>query len=84
MTQLGVPVPPVITDAIQDAFGCVIAFGDTDDVPALVGAQMNWNSNTAKKKLATHAFPRMTAERIRQRDPTGEVEGWLRRIGEML
>ncbi len=71
-------------EVIQEGIGCAIVFGDNDDVPALVGAQMNWNSSTAKKKLAALAFPKMTAERIRQRDPNGEVEGWLRRIGAML
>lgn len=71
-------------DAIQEGIGCSITFGDSDDVPSLVGASMNWNSNRAKKKLAALAFPRMNGERIRQRDPNGEIEGWLRRIGAML
>lgn len=71
-------------DAIFEGINCRIAFTDTDDVPALVGAQMNWNASNTKKKLAKFAFPRMTAERIRQRDPSVEVEGWFRRIGAML
>jgi hypothetical protein len=71
-------------DAIFEGVNCRIAFADTDDVPALVGAQNNWNANNAKKKLAKFAFPRMTAERIQQRDPNGEIEGWFRRIGGML
>jgi len=71
-------------DAIFEGINCRIAFTDNDDVPALVGAQMNWNANNSKKKLAKFAFPKMTAERIRQRDPNGEVEGWFRRIGAML
>lgn len=72
------------TDAIQEGINCNIVFNDNDDVPALVSAQMGWNSNNVKKKLAKFAFPKMTAERIRQRDPAGEVEGWFRRIGSML
>jgi hypothetical protein len=71
-------------DAIREGLGCVVAFGDTDDVPELVGTQMNWNSKTAKRKMAADAFPRMTALRIQQRDPNGEIENWLRRIGAML
>lgn len=38
----------------------------------------------AKIKLVEKAFPLMTATMIRERDPDGEVEGWLRRIGQML
>ena len=67
-------------DAIQDGLGLTVDFGDTDDVPAIVGGAKNWNNNTTKRKLAKYAFPEMTAERIRQRDTVGEIEGWLRRI----
>lgn len=38
----------------------------------------------AKIKLVDKAFPHMTAAMIHERDPDGEVEGWLRRIGQML
>ncbi len=38
---------------------------------------------TAKNYL-TKVYPKMTAEMIRQRDPDGEIEGWLRRIGGFL
>ena len=38
----------------------------------------------AKNKLAEKAFPLMTAAMLRERDPDGEVEGWFRRIAEML
>jgi putative ATP-dependent endonuclease of OLD family len=71
-------------DAIQEAIGCTVAFGDTDDVPSLVGSQMNWNGANAKKKLAARAFAKMTVERLRERDPQNEIEGWFRRLGEML
>ena len=71
-------------DAINEGIGLTVTFGDTDDVPGLVAGRMGWNENTAKRKLAQHAFPRMTAPRLRARDPGGEVEGWLRRIGAML
>lgn len=71
-------------DAIHEGMGIAINFGDADDVPALITAQNGWKDNTVKRKLARHAFPRMTAARIRERDTLGEVEEWLRRIGEML
>jgi len=71
-------------DAIQDGLGIAIEYGDKDDVPALVSAEKGWNANTVKRKLAQHAFPKMTAARIQVRDPDGEIEGWMRRIGAML
>ena len=71
-------------DAIQEGLGVTIAFGDNDDVPSLMSAVKGWNANTVKKKLARHAFPKMTTARLQARDPNGEVEGWLRRIEAML
>jgi energy-coupling factor transporter ATP-binding protein EcfA2 len=67
-------------DAIAEGLNLNVAFGDQDDVPAIISGQTGWNTNTVKKKLARYAFPKMTAARIRARDPGGEVEGWLRRI----
>lgn len=71
-------------DAIQDGLGVTVSFGDADDVPDLVSAQKGWKANTSKRKLAQHAFPKMTAALIGARDPNHEIEGWLRRIGGML
>ena len=45
---------------------------------------MVMGDNKAKAKLAEKAFPLMTAERIRERDPDSEVENWFRRIGTMI
>jgi hypothetical protein len=71
-------------DAIFDGLAVRIGVNDTDDIPALFRAAKNWNPDNAKKKLAQHAFPRMDAARLAARDPSREVEGWFRRIGEML
>lgn len=84
-------------DAIQEAFGVNIVVPDQRDangkaVPEIFSAALHAlhqvgspiNDSTAKKKLSLQAFPRMTAARLRQRDPAGEVEGWLRRISAML
>jgi len=71
-------------DAIREGVGVALNIGDADDVPALVGAARGWNPKTAKNKLAKLCFPRMTAARLQERDPNGEVAGWLRRIGQML
>jgi hypothetical protein len=48
------------------------------------GRGMPMNEDTAKKKLAAFAFPRMTAQMIRERDPDGEVEDWLRGIAAIM
>jgi hypothetical protein len=36
------------------------------------------------KKLAPQAFPRIKSAMLDERDPDGEVRGWMRRLGEML
>lgn len=84
-------------EAISDAFGVQIHVPDNLDVngmavPALFAQAMHaanpvgdpMKDITAKKKLATRAFPLMTAARLAARDPVREVEGWFRKIGEML
>ncbi|ENJ8540283.1 MULTISPECIES: hypothetical protein [Klebsiella/Raoultella group] len=40
--------------------------------------------NAAKARLAERAFPLMTAALIHERDPEGEVLGWMRRIRDMI
>jgi putative ATP-dependent endonuclease of OLD family len=72
------------SDAILEGINCTIAFGDTDDVPELIRAQNGWKPNTAKKKLASYAFPKMTADRVAARDPNNEIAGWLTRLAAML
>lgn len=39
---------------------------------------------TAKSYLAQNAFPRMTTQMINERDELKEVEGWFRKITEMM
>jgi hypothetical protein len=83
--------------AISEAFGVDIAVidqpgADGKSVPKLFAeaysAQQNYDGvmkdGPAKQRLADKAFPLMTAERLAERDPDGEVKGWFRRIGEML
>ncbi|WP_371368106.1 ATP-binding protein [Pseudomonas sp. QL9] len=84
-------------DAIRDAFDVDVAVADQPNdekkaVPKLFSEAFFAKQNTdapmgdtkAKQRLAEKAFPRMTAERIAERDPDGEVKSWLRRIAEML
>ncbi|MEJ8814617.1 ATP-binding protein [Variovorax ureilyticus] len=84
------------SDAIKDAFDVEVAVADHavngQGVPELfsaayhaansVGAPMN--SSSSKKKLAAKAFPLMTADRVSERDPHGEVAGWFRQIANMI
>jgi hypothetical protein len=72
-------------DAVEEGIGVRVVIEDNNDVPASFrNTQKGWNSSTAKIKLADKAFPKMTADRIKERDPDGEVEGWFIKIGEML
>ncbi len=85
------------SDAIKDAFGIVIDIPDQLSVngyavPKLVSLAMhNMNpvgqprgDDKVKKLLAEKAFPRMSADRIAERDPDGEIKGWMLRIADML
>lgn len=38
----------------------------------------------AKRRLSDEVVERITPECLAERDPDGEVQGWLRTIGEML
>lgn len=84
-------------DAIREAFNVDVVIEDQPNhenkaVPELFAEAFSAKQNTdapmggtkAKQRLADKAFPRMTAERIAERDPDGEVKSWLRRIAEML
>lgn len=84
-------------DAIRDAFDVDVPVGDQPDadgkaVPKLFAeayfakqkTDAPMSDSKAKQRLAEKAFAKMTAERIGERDPRGEVAGWFRRIGEML
>jgi putative ATP-dependent endonuclease of OLD family len=84
-------------DAIADRYGVRIPVPDGVDanghaVPkifsiaysAAQGFDGVMNDTKAKRYLAEGAFPLMTAARIRERDPNGEVEGWFRGIAAML
>lgn len=55
-----------------------IAFSKEKKLDGLMG------DNKAKQKLADGAFPLMTADRIKERDLEGEIEGWFRKLAEML
>lgn len=79
-------------DAINEAFGFTVSIEDESDVPKDFGvewAKANGHPNPmgpdkAKNRLADQAFPLMNADRLRERDPAAEVEGWLRTVSGLI
>lgn len=84
-------------DAIWDAFKVQVVVPDKldangDALPRIFALAYSaaqkydgvMSDTKAKVRLSEKAFPMMTAERLKARDPAGEVEGWFRRIGLML
>lgn len=67
-------------DAISEGLGISLEYGDDDDVPELIKSELTWNANTAKRRMASQVFPLMTAERINEIDPDGELLDFLRRV----
>ena len=71
-------------DAIYQAFNIRIKVGDNDDIPNVLQQKCNISSRKIKIEISQRAFPKMTVEMLRQRDPTDEVRGWLKRLSKML
>lgn len=84
-------------DAIKDALGIVVDVADHMNadghaVPKAVALGMHaanpvgapMKDSTVKKLLASKAFPCMTADRLAERDPNGEVKDWMVRLAAML
>ncbi len=82
-------------EAIREAFGVTILVTDhpvdgkavpkifAEAYSAAQGFDGVMKDSNAKIRLADKAFPLMTADRIKERDPNGEVSDWLRRIGQL-
>jgi len=79
-------------DAIQEALGLTVSFGDTDDVPKLVadasrtqaGPHGPLSVDRAKRLLNELATQKMTPARLAARDPQQEIASWLKRLGSLL
>lgn len=67
-------------DAISDALNVKVTYTDNCDVPTIVGAALGVNDRTAKRKLNRIAVKKMTKARLEERDPDGELLGWLDEI----
>lgn len=83
-------------DAINEEFGVQIEIVDHPEegkpaVPSAFGiayAEAKGRdtilSDRKAKKYLSRAFKRMTAERVRERDPNNEIENWLRQIAHFF
>lgn len=67
-------------DAISEALNVDVNYTDSCDVPKIVGAELGVNDRTAKRKLNRIAVKRMSKARLDERDPDGELLGWLDEI----
>lgn len=75
--------PEVIGKAYPGAAD--VEFDDQSDLPELIAQKLGMKNHAKiKSHLAREAFPAMTAAHLAERDPDGEVAGWLRRIRGML
>jgi putative ATP-dependent endonuclease of OLD family len=83
--------------AIEGALGVTIEVPDQknaagDAVPRIVALAKHVkdqrgnarSDGSVKKLLANNAFPLMTSDLLKERDPDEEVKGWLLRLGKML
>lgn len=81
--------------AITDAFGFTCSVVDwpndtSKSVPeAFSDAYLQYKnkplkSENSKKKLSLLAFPKMTATRLDERDPDGEVRSWFQKMAELV
>ncbi len=83
-------------DAIREAFNVAVDVTDhpvdgkatpkrfSEAYSVLQGFDAIMGDQKAKQRLAERAFPLMTAARIHERDPQGEVHGWMTRIRDMI
>lgn len=83
-------------DAIHDEFGInitVVDFPDSEShaPPKAFGIAFAENrsldnpmGDTKSKQYLSRAFRHMTADRIRERDPNGDVENWMREIAKRI
>ncbi|WP_263772932.1 ATP-binding protein [Propionivibrio soli] len=84
------------SDAILEAFNVAVEVTDhpvdgkatpkrfSEAYSNLQGFDAVMGDTKAKLRLAERAFPLMTAARIHERDPQGEVLGWMTRIRDMI
>lgn len=73
-------VPLKVAEAVHNASGSPKSWAQVlgDD------KELGQKVSRAKKRLNSEAAARMSAARLKQIDPAGEITGWLRRIHAML
>jgi hypothetical protein len=84
------------SDAILEAFGVAIEVTDhpvdgkatpkrfSEAYSVLQRFDAVMGDTKAKLRLSERAFPLMTAARLHERDPQGEVRGWMTKIRDMV
>jgi len=71
-------VPELVAEAVHNgALGAGVVWIMLDD------AKKKEKMSRAKRWLNDDAASRMTIERLAERDPQGDIENWLRRVGEL-
>lgn len=73
-------VPQLVAKAVHESSGSAKPWADVLSDAKDLGNKVS----QAKKRLNREAASKMTAIRLAQSDPKGEVEGWLTRIHSML
>ncbi|MEX0828418.1 MAG: AAA family ATPase, partial [Haliea sp.] len=83
LTEASVPefgdfddVPVLVASSVHEA-GSEVPWGDLDD------KKRSKKESSAKKRLNAEAVDAMTAERIDERDPDGDLRKWLREVTEI-
>lgn len=71
-------VPALVAEAIHVASGSPTAW------PNLPADRREEKVRRAKRRMNDDVAKAMTVQQIRQQDPQGEIEGWLRRLGALL
>lgn len=71
-------VPTEVAKALYEADA------STDRWDDLSEEKKRKKSKSAKHRLLSEVLPLMTVAHLRQADPDGEIEGWLKRVGETI
>ena len=71
-------VPMIVARAIHEASESPRQWDDIDD------DNRARKASKAKRRLCAEAAAHMTSDQLGERDPCGEISGWLARIGAAL
>ena len=69
--------------AIARVTGAAIDVTDENDIVTLLCGALGKKKTEVKAILSDEVAPTMTVEEIDERDPNGEIRGWLRQIADL-